>query len=406
VHYLADGNSDDALRLRVEPGVTTFYRTGSNQLRFDQTLGSGSLTTLGSFFGGRLHTSAGVSRDYFRLNTNRPPTTLAATGESQLVDLDNQPIANPTGYNVPYRPYNRSYSTNRTYGGVLRVKPWLMLAGGYFESSLFTDSLSLELSGRPRQPRTGEGTELSLRFALLENRVNATLTRFSTRPENYPVGVSSSVTSSVNALLPADARILGTNDYVDALTKGWELELQTNLSRGWTLRATYSTNRARYDRESAFPLLNDYLAVARETAQARGLSPENATRIAQQFMEQTIEGASGSVRRQTANLATRYSFTSGKFKGSAIGVSARYALGKERAALSSGGVVVLPAKRTDDYVLVNPFVSHRRRIGKIGVALQLNVNNVFGVHSDQGNSQTWPRYTEPRQYITTATVDF
>ncbi|MEO5957911.1 MAG: TonB-dependent receptor plug domain-containing protein, partial [Opitutaceae bacterium] len=54
VHYLADGNSDDALRLHVEPGVTTFYRSGSSQLRFDQTLGSGMFTTLGSFFGGRL----------------------------------------------------------------------------------------------------------------------------------------------------------------------------------------------------------------------------------------------------------------------------------------------------------------------------------------------------------------
>jgi hypothetical protein len=30
----------------------------------------------------------------------------------------------------------------------------------------------------------------------------------------------------------------------------------------------------------------------------------------------------------------------------------------------------------------------------------------MGVHSDQGNSYTWPRYTEPRQYITTATVEF
>ena len=56
------------------------------------------------------------------------------------------------GYNVPYEPFNRTYATNQTYGGVLRVLPWLSLGGGYFESSLFTDSVSFELTGRPRQP--------------------------------------------------------------------------------------------------------------------------------------------------------------------------------------------------------------------------------------------------------------
>jgi hypothetical protein len=33
------------------------------------------------------------------------------------------------------------------------------------------------------------------------------------------------------------------------------------------------------------------------------------------------------------------------------------------------------------------------------------VNNVLGLNSDQGNSYTWPRKTEPRQYVTTVTVD-
>jgi len=359
---------------------------------------------LGSFFAGRLHTSTGLSRDYFRQNRSRAPITLAATGETQLVDLQNRPIAHPSGFNIPYEPFHRAYSTNQTYGGVLRVRPWLAVKGGYFESSLFTDSVGFGLSGRPRLPRTGEGTDFSLRCALLGGRVNATLTHFETRSENYTITLSTGVQNELNALLPADRRILGANDYVDALSKGWELELQTNLSRQWTLRATYSLNRVRYDRP--FPLLAPYLEAARSVAQARGFDADDATRITQQFMSDTIEGSYGSVRRQSANLATRYSFTEGKLKGFAAGVSARYVLGKARAALSSGGVVVLPATRTDDYVLVNPFVSYRRRIGKFNTTLQLNVNNVTGVHSDQGNSHTWPRYTEPRQYVTTITTEF
>jgi hypothetical protein len=81
-------------------------------------------------------------------------------------------------------------------------------------------------------------------------------------------------------------------------------------------------------------------------------------------------------------------------------------MGRARNALSSGGVVVLPATRTDDYVLVNPFASYRCTLFGLNVSVQLNVNNVLGVHSDQGNSHTWPRFTEPRRYITSATVAF
>ncbi|MCX6952090.1 MAG: hypothetical protein NTV51_07975 [Verrucomicrobia bacterium] len=403
IHYLADGNSDDALRLRVVPGVTTFYRSGSSQTRFDQTLGSGNLTTLGSFFSGRLHTSIGISRDYFRQNRNRAPITFAATGETRLVDLNNQPILDAAGYNIPYEAFNRAYATNQTYGGVFRVLPWLSLGGGYFESSLFTDSASIELTGRPRLPRDGEGRELSLRFNFLQDRINATITRFFTTSENNSLAISAGAQTELNALLPANQRLLGTGDYRDQETEGWEIELQTNLTRQWTVRATYSMNRSQYGR--FFPLLQPYLAAAQAAAKARGLDPEDATAVTTQLIEDT-EGAVTKVRRETANITTRYSLTQGRLKGAAIGVSARYAMGKPRAALSSGGVVVLPATRTSSYILTNPFVSYRRKLGRYNTTLQLNVNNVLGLNSDQGNSYTWPRKTEPRQYVTTATVEF
>ena len=89
-----------------------------------------------------------------------------------------------------------------------------------------------------------------------------------------------------------------------------------------------------------------------------------------------------------------------------LGTSTRYAMGKPRAALSSGGVVVLPARRTSSYILVNPFASYRRKLFGYAWTFQLNVNNVLGLNSDQGNSYTWPRKTEPRQYVTTVTTNF
>ena len=154
-----------------------------------------------------------------------------------------------------------------------------------------------------------------------------------------------------------------------------------------------------------FPLVRPYLEAARTAAKAQGLDPEDATAITQQLLDDT-DGAVRTVRRETANITTRYSFAEGKFKGFTAGASARYALGRARAALSSGGEVVLPATKTADYVLVNPFVSYRRKLFGRTWTAQLNVNNVFDLHSDQGNSYTWPRFTEPRQYVTTATMEW
>ena len=403
VHYLADGNSDEALRFETTPGVTTFYRSGTAQTRFDQTLGSGNLTTIGSFFSGRLHTSAGISRDYFRQNRARAPITLAATGETRLVDLAGQPILNPSGYNVPVEPFNRTYATNQTYGGVFRVLPWLALGGGYFESSLFTDSVSFELTGRPRLPRTGEGHEFSLRFNFLDDRINATVTRFKTTSENNALALSAGSQTELNALLPVGQRLIGTGDYRDQETEGWEIESQINLNRQWTVRATYSMNRVQFGR--FFPLVRPYLAAAQAVAKSQGLDPEDATALTQQLIDDT-EGSVRTVRRETANITTRYSFIQGRLKGFAIGTSARYAMGRPRAALSSGGVVVLPATTTSSYILVNPFVTYRRKLFAHAFTFQLNVNNVLGLNSDQGNSYTWPRKTEPRQYITTVTMDW
>jgi len=406
IHYLADGNSDDALRLRLTPGQVGWYRAGGNNTRFDQSLGSGSLTVLNSFLGGRLHTSAGISRDYFRQNRNRPGAVNAATGEFQLFDLAGNVIANPGDYDVPTQRLRRDYSTSQSYGGVLRVLPWLGLGAGYFESTLFTDSAGTDLTGGPRQPRTGEGVEYSLRFNFLDERVSATVTRFETVAENNAAGLSAAAQLELNAVLPANQQLIGTGDYRDQTAEGYEAEIQLNLTRQWTVRATYSMNRVVFTR--FFPLTGDALGLARTAAQQRGLNPDEATQLTAQFLLDQ-EGAVRAVRRETANLITRYGFERGALRGLSLGASARYALGKLRAD-SPGNVVagrqLYPAGQTKDLVLVNPFASYRRKAFGRNWTLQLNINNLFDSRSDQGNSWTWPRYLEPRQFSWTASLDF
>lgn len=167
--------------------------------------------------------------------------------------------------------------------------------------------------------------------------------------------------------------------------------------------ANYSINETDYTR--FFPLLGRFLAEAHATAKSCGLDPDGAIALTRQYLEDQ-DGATAATRRATASLTTRYSFAEGGLKGFTAGVSARYARGKPRAGVTIAGVKVLPAINTDDYLLTNPFVAYRRKVGRLNWTLQLNVNNVFNVKSDQGNGYTWVRYTKPRQYVTTATVAF
>jgi outer membrane receptor for ferric coprogen and ferric-rhodotorulic acid len=403
VHYLRDGNNDAKLRLRLDPNVVDWYRSGpGNNLRFDQTLGSGSLSTIGAFFGGKLRTSVGVSRDYFRQNRNRDAVVDAATGEVRFIDATGARVRELPNYDAPVVAFNRVYGTNRTFGGVYRVVPWLGVGAGHFESTLFTDSASIDLFGGPRLPRTGRGQDYSLRGFFLQDRVTAVLTHFRTTAEANAVNLAAAAVTELNGLLPAAERLAGGGDYRDQSARGWEFELQSNLRRNWTLRASYSMNRTRF--ESFFPLTRGVLERARAAASARGLNPDTATQVTRDFLFEQ-EGATGSVRRETANLATRYAFEGGRLKGLSLGGSVRYTLGVARGALFVADNQLRPAARAPNYYLVSPFAIYRRKIGDLHWSFQLNVNNLLDHRSNQF-AYTLQRYVERRQWIFTTGVEF
>ena len=176
-----------------------------------------------------------------------------------------------------------------------------------------------------------------------------------------------------------------------------------NLNRNWTLLGSYSSNQTEFTR--FFPLLGAVLTKARAIASSQGLDPDNATMLTRDYLEEQ-EGVVSLTRRVTSSLTTRYSFNEGRLKGITTGIAARYTLGRERPGVTISGVQVLPPIRSESYILTNPFVSYRRKFGRFNWTLQLNVNNVFDEKVDVGNGYTWTRYTEPRQYVTTATVAF
>jgi outer membrane receptor for ferric coprogen and ferric-rhodotorulic acid len=284
---------------------------------------------------------------------------------------------------------------------VWHARPWLSFTAGYFESSQFSDHYGTDLTGRALAPLTGEGVDLGARLKLLGGRLELTVTRFNTKQENLNASLDAAVRDELAPLLANPFANLV--DYRDRTATGWEYQIVGNLTRNWTVVAGYSNNETEFTR--FFPLLGKYLTEARATAKARGLDPDGATVITREYLEDQ-EGAISLTKRATASLTTRYTFTEGLLKGVNAGVAARWTRGRARAGVTISGVEVLPATTTEDYMLVNPFVSYRRKVGRYNVTAQLNVNNVFGVKVDVGNGYTWTRYTEPRQYVTTLTVGF
>jgi outer membrane receptor for ferric coprogen and ferric-rhodotorulic acid len=373
--------------------------------RFDQRLTSGSFSALGSYFQGRLRTSLGLSRDFWKQKASRPTRPDPITNETRFVDLAGS-FVEPE--QVPLYNFTSNWVTNQTYGAVWKVKTWLAFTGAYQETALFTDNFGSNLFGRPLQPRSGQGEDYGVRFNLLNNRLQANLTYYDNVADNIPVTFNAAVNTELQALLGPVT--VGTTDSKSETSRGLELEVVTNLTANWTARLAAS--RTLVHPSNTYPQLRGLLAQAREVAQSRGLDPDTATATASDFVEQADSdaGAAGmvriSVKRWVGNLVTRYTFTEGAFKGLALGGSVRFTDGKPRVAAVVGGVEVLPATFTEDTWTVNPFVSYRRKIGRIMWTGQVNVQNAFDEITDQGAQYRYPRYTEPRQIIYTLNAQF
>jgi outer membrane receptor protein involved in Fe transport len=406
VHYLKDGNSEDALRVRTTPGVTAFFRnTPASNQRFDQSLTSGSFTALGSYFKGRLRTTLGLSRDRWLQSANAAARTDPITNEVRFVDNAGSFVS---ADNVPLYPFATNWVTNQVYGGVFKVTPWLALTGTYQESSLFTDNFGSDLLGRPLKPRSGHGEDYGVRFTW-GDRLHASFVYYDNVNENVPLpGISAAVQNEIRALV--GPTLAGTVDTKDEASRGIEFEVTTNITPNWTSSLNFS--RFLVHPGNTYPQLKELIAQSREIATSRGLNPDTATASATDLVRSADAdaGAAGMVKvsipRRTGSFVTRYSFREGAVRGLSLGGAVRYYDGKPRVAAVVDGVQVLPDTITKQHLTVSPFASYRRKIGRLTWTGQVNVNNIFNRITDQGAQYRYPRYTEPRQYIYTLTAQF
>lgn len=399
-HYLVDSNRDEALSNYAIPGLETgFFRRNllNNNARYDQNLANTSLSVLGSYFRERLHTTVGVSRDRWhqriaRLGTN--PTT----GLTQFVDGSGTLL--PEGAPIPVFDVNEKWVTNQSYGAVLRVLPWLSLTGAWLESRQFSDNLGTDLNGVAYPGLGGKGVDGGVRLTFLDGRITASYVRFETIGTNVASGIS---TAARDELQPFNARpFVGTNDFVDRKALGHELEAFFSPTPNLTARLTYSSSGTTLT--NFYPLLTARFAEAIAAAKSRGLNPDATFPFTQQYLQDAADNAPSN--RRAMSFTGRYSFAAGPLRGLALGLGARYQMGKPIAGISVAGVTVIPSKYTDDQYVFSPFASYRRRFGRITWSTQVNVQNAFDRVSFQGGNYRNNRLTDPRQVVLTNSFGF
>ena len=373
-----------ALRLNVVPSVTGRYSSGASQTRFDQTLGSGNFTTIGSFFPRPPPHQRRHQPRCFRQN-RACAITVAATGGPSSSDLPEPPHPpTPPATVIPEPSTAPTPRTKPTAVSATRCRG-SRSASATSRSSLFCDSvMSSELTSQPRLPRTGEDGEFSLRFHPAWRRLEVNVTRFFTTSANNALALSARRRPSSTTSLPVGQRLLGTGDYRDQKTKGWEIEVAAQPQP--PVDAARDLLR---QLERIRPLLPARAATSprRAAARRRARTPTTRPAIAQQLLDDT-EGAPCAprvARPPTSPLQLHRRPAQGFAVGTSALRRAKYCRHFHRAAWWC-----YPRRR--------PAATSREPVrratgGKIQpqrhCAVQ-RVNNVLGLNSDQGNSYTWP----------------
>ncbi len=120
------------------------------------------------YFHDRLRTSIGISRD-------RRHEKIARLGTDPTINIrgfvDAAGMLLPEGAAIPVFDINEQWSTNQSYGAVLRVLPWLSFTGAWLESRQFSENLATDLNGLPFPGLGGKGIDAGVRVNILDGRV-------------------------------------------------------------------------------------------------------------------------------------------------------------------------------------------------------------------------------------------
>ncbi|MDR2674397.1 MAG: hypothetical protein LBC18_05895, partial [Opitutaceae bacterium] len=245
--YVSDGRNMDALRfggLLNDPdtGVITDFVAVGNMDKQHNFVTYGHLAASGEYLDGKIRTVFGIRRDMAK-NKIHSAERDAVTGVYAYVPES------------PERTVLDVYNTSLSAGLIYNWWDPLSLFFNYSESFRPANQAVILINGNPPGPRLGRGKEAGVRLNLLKDRIQVSASVFDITQENYVIelrAASSNPLPAISAIwgdpqiaqldpeymnnrLPATANV----DVETNSGRGFELEVFTNITPGWTLQAGY-----------------------------------------------------------------------------------------------------------------------------------------------------------------------
>jgi outer membrane receptor for ferric coprogen and ferric-rhodotorulic acid len=231
-------------------GVTSGFRN-TNDASNVQTTTTDSLMLAGqsSFWSDRLIGTWGIRRDLQDLwngaNATRDPITRAFSRKQA-------------------KQANTDFAGNtRTYGLVFRALPWLGFV--YNNSNNFVPQGTIDINNQPLGPRFGKGTDIGVKLAFWQGKVNVNISRYTLSETNREGGgaiVTTSLVPAINEIWEAlgslEKQITSPRDSVDNTGRGWEVEVTANPSR--SVRFTVNASQTEVVQSNTLPRAGAYLA--------------------------------------------------------------------------------------------------------------------------------------------------
>ncbi|MEO7414234.1 MAG: TonB-dependent receptor plug domain-containing protein [Opitutaceae bacterium] len=405
--YLQDGPKSWLIAPANDSVYTwEFYRR--DQSRQKQTLDSVQLSTVASFWKGRVTYVGGVRRDFYE---SLPESVGTRDSKGRVAAL------------VRGTPLNVAV-TKLSSGATFFPLP---KAGVYFNYSETFNPVGNGANGITNEvfgPTQGKGTSFGLRFNF-SDRVTGSLGYYDSQEANRASGgTNTEINRLWTNLGKADRVLPAFRDTNDQHAKGYELDVVANLTQNFRFRGNIAFPKA--SQSNTLPGLRRYFAANIAEWDAAAANP-NTTALAQVVadiaalrlrLENAAEGRQLNGRADyTASFFGNYSFPSGLLKNVSVGAGATF-VGK--------AIIGNQPNRPFDYFkasaryVAQGSLGYRFRWMNHRFNAQLNVSNLLD-HDDPIFTGTATRaatatsgsqvlrsglyYIEPRKYAFTLSVD-
>ena len=340
-----------------------------------------------------------------------PADTALGTGFRAYSDFRQQ---EPPSVWTPYRS-----ATRFNYGFIVRP-PWLekWISFGYDysrNSSLNEVAVVRDVNGTVLESPYGESREYSVRFRLLDDRLNLKVNYFNSLNRNITLGDSGLRQNLIffeqqlhanDRSYPINPLFIETRNPLvgefrlpgDRNSKGIEADLTYNPTRNLRLFWNLGRTETELDDISTQPwydYINTKVAVWRAIGGSWATAPYDATRTVEAAFNQLIQGPvddvqaslgsqGGNAQTWRSNLVATQSFTEGRLKGAAVSANFRYRgpslLGFPNKIDAKGRTRTDRDKpyKSEGYVITGLMANYRfRGYGGTSCRVQLNVNNAF-----------------------------